>query len=158
MSQDRSNCTAYNELCLALANEAIRKGGNINESVIKAAEAAWLEESLSSDWAVIESSMNARETRAGRKNQVLFALGVCDKEDFRYTDVERIVRAEFPRTTRDITLNVNQILTGLEQLPSQLIRRTARGDAYRFVSPKIRIAIRTGLIKTSSETVEKARI
>jgi hypothetical protein len=143
------------EICLKIANEAVRNNGIIDTRSINQAEEDWWVESLSSDWAVIEASMNARETRAGRKNQVIYALGQCEREDFKYSDVEKIIRSEFPKNTRHVTLNVNQAMTSLEQQDSPLIRRTTKGDAYRFVSPKLRMAIRSGLKKTKQETVEK---
>jgi hypothetical protein len=144
------------EISLKIANEAVRTNGRIDAGVVERADKNWLEESLSSDWAIIEASMNARETRAGRKNQVIYALGRCDKEDFKYTDIEKLGRSEFPKNTKEVTLNVNQAMTSLEQAENAIVRRTTKGDAYRFVSPKLRMAIRAGLRKTKQETVEKA--
>jgi Cdc6-like AAA superfamily ATPase len=144
------------EICLKVANEAVRAGGVINDSVVAKAESKWLDDSLSSDWAVIEGHMNARDTRAGRRNQVIYAIGRCDKEEFKYSDIEAIVRSEFPVTTNGVVLNSAQALTTLGEGPNPLLRRTPKGDAYRFVSPKLRMAIRAGLKKGDDEKVEKS--
>lgn len=37
--------------------------------------------------------MNERETKVGRRNQVLYALGLVEKDDFRYGDIEEILRS-----------------------------------------------------------------
>jgi hypothetical protein len=145
------------EFCLKIAKEAVKKGGLITDAVRERAEAKWIAETLSADWAVIEHQMNARETKAGRKNQTLYALGLCGKEDFTYGDIEKIVRREFPDGTKGVSLNMSQTLAGFATAENPIIRRTPKNDAYRFISPKLRMAIRSGLRKTQDERVEKAR-
>lgn len=143
------------ELCLNIAYEAIRIGGVVNRTVVNEAEQQWAEESLSADWATIDGVMNARETRAGRKNQVIYCIGKCESEDFTYADIEKILRKEFPLGTQGVILNIVQILAGFAGQDNPLIRRTPNGTAYRLVSPKFRMAIRTRLSKTADERVEK---
>jgi SpoVK/Ycf46/Vps4 family AAA+-type ATPase len=144
------------ELCLNIAYEAVKNNGVVDEDVVSRAEGHWLDESLSADWAVIDGIMNARETRAGRKNQVIYAIGKCETEDFTSTDIEKIVREEFPGGTADVSLNVVQILAGFSKESSPMIRRTPKNNAYRIVSPKFRMAIRSRLTKNDQERVVKA--
>lgn len=139
------------ELCLAIAQHAVRNYDLINEEVLEAAKTVWIEDSLSADLAVIEPSMNARDTRAGRKNQVLYAMGACKEEDFKYSDVEAIVRENFD--VGNATLNVSAILSGFSKLKNPIIRRTPKQDAWRFVSPKLKMAIRTKLYKADDGRV-----
>lgn len=143
------------ELCLKLAYGAIAAGNLITEDVLRDAEKSWAEDTLSADWTVIQALMNVNESSAGRKNQLLYALGRHDFEDFRYSDIEKILRAEFPTSTQNVGLNIAGMLTSFSTSNNALLRRTPNQDAYRFVSPKLRMAIRTRLRKTSSETVEK---
>ncbi|HYJ31446.1 MAG TPA: ATP-binding protein [Allosphingosinicella sp.] len=130
------------ELCLIIAQNAVRNHGVIDERILRKSRNTWIEDSLSSDMAVIESVMNARETKVGRKNQVLFAMGLCKTEDFKYSDIEALVRETFD-VANAATLNVSQILSGFADASSPLIRRTPKQDAWRFVSPKLKMAIRT---------------
>ncbi|WP_122467807.1 ATP-binding protein [Brevundimonas lutea] len=141
------------EFCLNIAYEAIKNDGEISNEVVSIAERQWMDEYLSADWAIIDGIMNARETRAGRKNQVIFALGQCETEDFTSTDIERIVRDEFPVSTANVGLNVIQILAGFSKESSPMIRRTPKNNAYRLVSPKFRMAIRSRLAKNDHERV-----
>lgn len=143
------------EYCLAIAHFAEENNKLIDKNVIKKGETEWLNQTLSADYAVIEGRMNARDTRAARRNQVLYSIGVCDVENFKYTDIELIVRAEFPNNTRDVQLNIAGNLTELSTGDKPLIRRTPKGDAYRFTSPKYRMCLRTILKKNGEERVEK---
>jgi hypothetical protein len=83
------------ELCLKIALEAERNGGSIDREQLDSAEKHWLEESFSMDLGVIENAMNSRDTKVGRKNQVIYSLGRCDKEEFKHNDIEKIVREKF---------------------------------------------------------------
>lgn len=139
------------ELCLIIAQNAIRNGRMIDQAVIDKSISTWIVDSLSSDLAVIESAMNARDTRAGRKNQVLYAMGQCKTEDFKYSDIEALVRSEF--AVGSATLNVSAILSGFGGSDNPIIRRTPKQDAWRFASPKLKMSIRAKLQKTSDGKV-----
>jgi len=95
----------------------------------------------------IDHNLNARDTRAGRRNQVIYSLGCIKTEDFKYTDVEDTVRDEFKDSTDGVILNVAQTLSQLEKSEFPLIKRVPKGDAYRMINPKIKIAIGTMLQK-----------
>ncbi|RZT56972.1 AAA domain-containing protein [Sphingomonas sp. BK036] len=140
------------ELGLIVSQRARRNGDLITQQVLDDAVATWVEDSLSSDLAVIETSMNARETRAGRKNQVLYAMGQCKTEDFKYSEIETIVRDTFSIT--DTQLSVSRILTEFGEAANPIIRRTPKADAWRFVSPKLKMAIRTKLHITPDGKVD----
>jgi hypothetical protein len=146
------------EYCLAIAHEAERNYFIVDQVIVAKAEKEWLKQTLTADYSAIEERMNARDTKAGRRNQVLYSLGKCDAEDFRYGDIEKIVRAEFSKNTTDVGLNIAGNLTELAAEPKPLIRRTPKGDAYRFTSPKYRMCLRTMLRKNSDERVEKIPI
>lgn len=142
------------ELCLKIALEAQRNNNVINDDIVNKAERKWLEESFSSDLGVIENLMNSRETKVGRKNQVIYSLGKCDKEDFKHSDIERIVRDEFD-VEENINLNLPQMLAKFAKAENPLIRRTPKNDAYRFVSPKLKMVIRAGLQLDNEHKVVK---
>lgn len=129
------------ELCLKIALEARRNGNVINKEVVAKAEEAWAHESLSADLGTIELLMNSRDTKVGRKNQVLFCLGLHPKEDFKYMDIEKSVRERF-KVEEGINLNIPQILASFTKAENPLLRRHPSGEGYRFVSPKLKMIIR----------------
>lgn len=139
------------ELCLIIAQNAVRNGAVIDRDVVNKSTSTWIDDSLSSDLAVIESAMNARDTKAGRKNQILYAMGQCKTEDFKYSDIENLVRNEF--AVGSATLNVSAILSGFGGSDNPIIRRTPKQDAWRFASPKLKMAIRAKLQKATDGKV-----
>lgn len=144
------------ELGLAIARRANETSNRIiTDDVLLAAEKDWLQESLASDCAVVELAMNSRDTKAGRKNQTLYALGLCETPDFKNRDIEAIVRKEFPKSTADTLLDIPGMMSKFGATENPLIRRSKKEEAYRFVSPKYRMAIRAMLARTDGEKVQK---
>lgn len=139
------------EVCLHLALEAENNEGVINFDVFDDARHEWIKSSLISELAVVESNMNSRSTKIGRKNQVIYALGQCKEYDFTCAHIEDVMRKEFPVSCANVALNVAQILSELSKSEMPIIRRAPRGSAYRFVDPKLRIIIRLKMQKLKDE-------
>ena len=143
------------ELGLEVSEFAIENNGVIDADVVENAISAWISNSFSAIGEVVDSHMNARATKAGRKNQVIYCLGTLAIEDFKYSDVEERVRDAFPDSTKSVALNISQILSKLADGNSPLIKRVSKGDAYRFVNPKVKIEIRVRLYLTEAGKVAK---
>lgn len=144
------------ELGLSLARRANETTNReISEPVLLASEKDWLQESLASNCTVVELAMNSRETKAGRKNQTLYALGLCETPDFKNRDIETLVRKEFPKSTENTLLDIPGMMSKFSALENPLIRRSKKEEAYRFVSPKYRMAIRAMLARVAGEKVQK---
>lgn len=139
------------ELCLIISQGAVRNHDIITVGIVEEALETWVADSLSSDVGVIEGVMNAIDTKVGRKNQVLFSLGMCSLEDFKTSDIENIVRENFE--TSGATLNVSQILSGFAAAKHPIIRRAPKQNLRKFVTPKYRMAIRAKLKRTSDGRV-----
>lgn len=146
------------EYCLELALIAERNERQIKKDMLMEADRNWMVSSLNGDYAVVESNMNARDTRESRRNQTIYALGVCEKEDFKHSDIEKVVKQEFPASTSDVQLNISQQLSKISGGTSPLIKRTPDGNSYRFVNPKYKMCVRAMLRKVSGEKVEKVPI
>ncbi len=144
------------EYCLELAKIARRNGDVLTTQMLAEADRVWLGTSLSADYTVVEAAMNAKETKVGRKNQCIFALGLIDKDEFKASDIETIVRQEFPATTEKTALNVPAILGDLAKKEAEpIIKKTIKGDAYAFKDPKYRMYIRAMLQKGSNGSITK---
>jgi len=144
------------EYCLTIAtqNEITR---NIKTEYFVEADKRWIKQSLSEGYSVIENSMNERDTRAGRRNQVLYSIGLCELEEFKVTDIENIFRNEFIQS-RDANVNLNQVLAKLAEGKMPVVKRSPKGDAYQLVDAKYQMVIRLMLQKNSNETIEKVQI
>jgi hypothetical protein len=134
------------EYCLELAYLAEDSNYTLHEEHLISADARWLSNSLSNSYSVIEKLMNERETRIGRRNQVLYALGQSIEPEIRYTSIEEIVRREFPASTAGRTLNISGILSELSSDDAALLKRSPKGDSYVFLDPKYRMCLRSMLV------------
>lgn len=145
------------EYCLELAflGEETR---SVSLEQVSTADAAWLSKSQYFAYSVIESHMNERDTKAGRRNQTLFALSLCDGEEFRAPEIEGFVRTEFPTSTDETALNIIQMMSQLSSGERPIIRRSPKGDAFAFADPRYRMVLRTMLTKTEGEKVERLPI
>lgn len=145
------------EYCLeaAFIGEA---GRALDEQQTFEADLAWVSKSLYHAYAVAEEHMNERDTKAGRRNQTLYALSLCEGEQFKAPEIEAIIRHEFPNSTETTALNVPQTLSQLASGDRPIIRRSPKGDAFTFADPRYRMVLRSMLRKTNDERVEKKPI
>jgi hypothetical protein len=142
------------EFCLELANLISEYSWLPQPLHLSTANRKWLKSGLLSNYATIEGLMNERDTKAGRKNQVLYALGRVEQETFRTSQIEEIVRKEFPRSTGGVTLDIAGILSRIAKQAESPIKRTPKGDQYRFTAPKFKLCIRA-MLEKRNERVDK---
>ena len=116
-------------------------------SQLQTADTAWLKQGLSQASGLIALLMNERDTKVGRRNQVLFVLGRIEKRVFHVAEVESLVRESFPNSTTDTTLAVGQILSELTSDDNSIIRRSAKGPSYEFRDSRFAMALRVLLQK-----------
>jgi hypothetical protein len=146
------------EYCLELSFFC-ESNRSISETDLVEADKKWLASSLSANYAVVESMMNERDTKVGRRNQTLYSLGTITSEEFRWSDIETEVRKNFPKSTNSKALNISQILSGLSSRANPIIRRSPKGDSYTFTDPKYRMCLRVMLKKhDDDESVRKRRL
>jgi len=137
------------EYCEQLAYIAEDQDWKGSLTQLDRADQAWLRIGLRESYSAIEALMNERETKAGRRNQVLYALGRMPSRTFISARVEDVLRNHFPRSTFGVALAIGQIMVELEK-EGGIIRRTPKGDAFYFSDPRYAMAIRT-MLKTDSE-------
>lgn len=145
------------EYCLELAFLS-EESQTVTQAQVSAADDEWLSRSQYHVYSVIESHMNERNTKAGRRNQTLYAISLCDGEQFKAPEIEELVRKEFPNSTGGATLNLPQMLSQLSSGERPLIRRSPKGDAFTFSDPRYRMVLRAMLKKETDERVEKRPI
>jgi hypothetical protein len=136
------------EYCEILAFNIEDSEWRYDPGLLKKADEKFLNNSLRKAYAVLETSMNERRTKTGRRNQVLYALGKMSKTEFDAGEVESLVRSEFPVSTSNTTLAVGQMLGDLSAGDSPLLRRSAKLANYRFSDPRYLMCIRVVLQKT----------
>lgn len=122
---------------------------------LREADARWLKQGLAVVSGHVAARMNERETKAGRRNQVLYALGRVGSSAFATGAVEKIVRQEFPESTEGISLAIAPILTDLSGGDHPLLKQSAAANEYEFRDARTLMALRVLLEKEA--TREKVR-
>jgi hypothetical protein len=145
------------EYCEILAYNIEDSAWKYDPGLLENANDKYLNSCLKKAYAVVDGSMNERKTKAGRRNQVLFALGKTTKTEFDPNEVEEIVRKEFPTSTSNTALAVGQMMAELASGDAPLLRRASKAANYRFADPRYLMCIRLILRKSKEgERVLKA--
>jgi len=143
------------EYGLILAKLADSNGRRITSELAATANEQWMFHSLNQPYAVIELHMNERDTKAGRRNQTLVALGLMDGEQFKAADIEKRVRRSFPVSTDGTALNIPQMLASFASGDRPIIKRSPKGDAFYFVDPRYRMVLRAMLVVKDEKVVKR---
>lgn len=114
---------------------------------LKDADRQWLKGGLNHASGAIESLMNERETKIGRRNQVLYVLGKLNSKTFHITEIESLLREEFPSSTANVQLAVGQMLAELSGGRTPIIKRSPKGGTYQFRDARFAMAVRALLQK-----------
>ena len=154
------------EYCLELA-KIIQSNHCIFEyNHLEQANQKWLKERLSADYSVVESRMNAKDTKEQRRNQVLYALGQYDHNEFKASQIEPVVRRIF-NVDNKIKLDISGTLSQLSREQSikssseplkPILKKNANGESYSFADPKYLMCLRTMLKLTEDKKIEKIAI
>jgi hypothetical protein len=117
--------------------------------MLSQADSRWLKGGLGNASGTIASIMNERETKIGRRNQVLFVLGRLEKNQFHINEIDELLRREFPNSTADVQLAVGQILSELAKGSNAIFKRSPKGGTYQFRDARFAMASRVLLRKDS---------
>lgn len=143
------------EYGLELSSAAEKSGRRIEVQQLAEVDQCWMFRSLTHPYAVIEHHMNERDTKTGRRNQALYAVGLVDTEYFKPQEIESRLRKSFPTSTTDTTLNIPQMLASFTKGDRPILRRSPKGDAYTFADPRYRMVLRAMLVRSKEERVIK---
>jgi hypothetical protein len=139
------------EYCELLAYNIQDSGWKYDSSLLDIADQKFLSSCIKKAYAVVDSCMNERKTKTGRRNQVLYALGKSKGSEFDLNEIEAIVRNEFPASTANTSLAIGQMLADLASGDAPLLRRTTKAASYRFVDPRYLMGIRIILKKSGND-------
>ena len=144
-------------LCYQIACEAEKADWQVGDSQIENGFSCWVEESLGQHKAMVEPRLNKKETKVQRRNQVLHVVATSSHTELSATEVEALVRHEFPDSARSESLGCYQILRGLCEGKNPLMVHLSATGQFRIAHPKIRLAIRALLCKTQDGDVSRLK-
>lgn len=145
------------EYCECLAYAISENDWQFEQSLLRKTNREWLEEGLRHSYQVVEQCMNSRETRIGRRNQVLYCIGQITAHQFDSKRVDRILRKEFPNTIPKSSTGVGAILSAMSNGDGALLKRNDKSNTYSMRDPRHLMCIRAILLKDESTEAVKRR-
>lgn len=116
----------------------------------------WLSSNLPSANVAAESQAVERDAKIAQRNRVLFCVGHLAADEFRYSDIETLMRQRFPNSCQGGVLNVAHALAELAVDGTGILIHTPSRDGYMLKTPLYRSCLRNMLrCAEGSEVVEK---
>jgi hypothetical protein len=129
-----------------------------DKSLLEKADHEWLMQGLRQSYQVVESHLNSRATSVARRNQVIYCLAKLTGHQFESSDVDLIIRKEFPTTVPATNMGLGTILTDLSRGNSPHIVKNDKVNTYSIKDPRYLMCINIMLFKdTAAEQVVKKK-
>lgn len=146
------------EYCEALAYEIEDNNWRYESSLLEMADHEWLMQGLRQCYQVVESHLNSRATAVARRNQVIYCLAKITAHQFESSDVDSLIRKEFPTTVPATNMGLGSILTDLSNGDSPLVVKSDNANIYSIRDPRYLMCIKLMLYKDqAAEQVVKKK-
>lgn len=146
------------EYCEALAYEVEDNNWVYDKSLLNNADKQWLMQGLRHCYQVVEAHLNSRATAVARRNQVIYCLAKITAHQFESSDIDALIRREFPTTVPATNMGLGSILTDLSNSESPLIVKNDKANTYSVKDPRYLMCIKLMLHKdTTAEQVVKKK-
>lgn len=143
------------EYCETLAYNIEDNDWVYSEDLLEKSDHAWLIKGLRECYTVIDSYLNADETIAGRRNQVIYVLGQNSLHQVHTNKVGKALAEEFPATKPESNSGIGQILAHLSKGDTPILKKIPKSSAYVLTDPRYLMCIRLMLFK--NEETEQVR-
>lgn len=144
------------EYCESLAYQVEDNDWNYDKSLIEKADKAWLLKGLRESYSIIDKCLNSDETSEGRRNQVIYALGLNSSHQIDTNKIGEIIQSEFPKTKPESNSGVGQVLSYLTKGDTPILHKISNSNSYSFTDPRYIMCIRLMLFKDiETEAIKK---
>lgn len=144
------------EYCEGLSYLIQDNGWEYNPTILDQADFNWLKKGLRENYSVIESHLNADETINGRRNQVIYALGIIANHQVNTTKIGEKIAEEFPNSAPESNSGIGQVLSYLTKGEKPVLRKIPNSSSYALTDPRYLMCIRIMLFKDGeTESVRK---
>ncbi|MEK4870293.1 hypothetical protein [Niallia sp. FSL W8-1348] len=142
------------EFCLELSIRCKENNWSAKKEYLQEATKTWLSTSLNKNYAAISKIFVYDSRSISRKNQVLFCLGLKEKEYFTTKEISEDLITEFPISTFEKKINVTPILNSLCSTDPIILYKDQETKKYRFADNKFTLCLRSMLYKDEVENVQ----
>lgn len=144
------------EYCEYLAYQLEDSSWEYKPELMDSADWKWLKKGLRECYSVIDACLNSDETADGRRNQVIYALGINATHQIDTTKIGETVTEEFPNTAPDSNSGIGQVLAYLSKGENPIVLKIPNSNSYSVTDPRYLMCIRVILYKDQeTETVRK---
>ena len=141
------------EYCLDLSLRCKENNWVAKKEFLSQAMITWLSTSLNKNYAAISKIFVYNTQKVSRRNQVLFCLGLKEKEQFTSEEVMLDMMSEFPYSTKKTKLNVTHILNSLCRTEPVILFKDENTKKFRLSDNKFTLCLRSMLFKKENDIV-----
>ena len=117
------------------------------------ADDKFLRSSLRKAYLIIDEHLNKINTKVARKNQVIFAIGKITGHEFTSSQIEEILKKEFPDSICN-NMGISSILTKLASHEKKMLTRNKKTNTYAILDPAVLMCIRIVLHKENGKVIK----
>lgn len=114
----------------------------------------WITTSLNKNYVCISKVMAKEKTKISKKNQMLFCLGLIQKESFDHDEIREEMDHEFPNSKTPMGTVIKILEELCRENPPILVKNHEMKD-YSFADTKYALCLRSMLYKAENEYVAK---
>jgi len=144
------------EYCECLAYIIEDDNWNYDPDQLGVSDNKWLIKGLRESYTAISSHLNSDETSDGRRNQVIYALGINTAHHIDTQKIGEIISREFPNTAPDSNSGIGRVLAHLSKGDVPILKAIDNSSSYVFSDPRHLMCIRVILVKNpATEKIRK---
>lgn len=141
------------EFCLEISLMCKENNWTAKVEYLQEATKTWLTTSLSKNYAAISKIFTYDTKKISRKNQVLFCLGLKEKDQFTSGEIAQDMCDEFPTSTANTKPNVTQIMNNLCKTDPVILFKDEDTKKYWFADNKFILCLRSMLFKQDGDII-----
>lgn len=131
------------DLGFRVAEKARRNEGIIESLDISESISDWITGKHSKTCAALEALMSPAGINFGRRNQILYCLGILDTEEFSVAELKQLIKKRFPKYSKWVNQDFEEKFEPFCEGFDPLLRRGMQGNTFRISKSVYRMAIRS---------------
>ncbi len=144
------------EYCECLAYLIQDNDWEYNSELLENSDQEWLLKGLRESYTLIEKHLNSIETSDGRRNQVIYAIGLLSIHQIDTNKIGEVIKEQFPKSCPDSNSGIGQVLANLTKGKKPILKNIPNSNFYGLTDPRHLMCIRVMLHKDpETEQVRK---
>ncbi len=144
------------EFCECLAYSIEDNDWIYTPDLLEKSDFDWLQKGLRESYSLIDKQLNSEGTLDGRRNQVIYSIGMLSTHHITTNKIGEVINKEFPNTCPDSNSGIGQVLANLSKRENRMLKKISNSESYALCDPRYLMCIRIMLYKDlETEKVKK---